>query len=108
MARATSRSFKLTTTLDVSSYSRIEQTSFAERLDAAVYEASDDYPAVTRYYVRHVPESSEIMIGLKIEKVSPDKVENIANMLVDQSIDSVFTGNSHTRPVAEESLLVRA
>lgn len=108
MATKEPRSFKLTTTLNVSSMSVQQQAMVAERLDSAVYEASSGYPTVSQYFVKHIPEDSEIVIGLKIDKVISEKVEAIANSLLDESIDEAFNGGSGDHPVAEESLLVLA
>lgn len=100
------RSFKRITTLNVSSLSADQQASMEKKLDAAVYEASAGYPAVSQYFVKHVPEDSEIAIGLKIDRVNSDKVQGIANALIDASIEAACNGDSDERPVAEESFLV--
>lgn len=108
MSPAEPRSFKITTYWDVSSLSAEQQTSLAGRLDAAVYEASASYPAASQYFVKHVPEDSEIVVGLKIDRVSSDTVKLIADRLLDESMDEAFQGSPEDRPVAEESLLVPA
>lgn len=98
--------FKSTTTLDASSLSPGQQVVMADRLDSAIYEVSVDYPTVSHYYVKYAPENAEIAVGLIIDLVHSDRVEDIVRDLVKQSIDAAVEAAPDQRPVVEGTFLV--
>lgn len=80
------RNYRTTALIDVSASSPQSRERLAEELDRAVYKASAQYPSVTHYFVKLV--DSNIIVGLQLEKVLPQNVQNIVTALVDDSLDS--------------------
>lgn len=96
--------YRITAVIRTDFLSSASKQQFIKNLEQAIYETSADYPAVTHYFVRL--KASEIIVGLQIEKVAPENVENIATLLLQDSIRSTTDNlNLETPPQVEESEL---
>lgn len=80
------RNYRTTALIDVSAMPPQSRQRIADELDKAVYEATAKYPTVTHYLVKLV--ESNIIVGLQIEKVKPQNVQNIAAVLIEDSLES--------------------
>lgn len=98
--------FELRTTINLEEMSDSLQADFNELLKTTVYEASANYPTVKAFFVRYIPEQSEVIVGLRIEKSSDDGIENISDALIRDSLENAIeqVGNQN-RAVIEESEL---
>lgn len=79
--------YRISTVIRVDSLPPESQVRFSEDLEEAIYDTSANYPAVSQYLVKLI--DSEVVVGLQIEKVTPENVENIATALLQDSIRSI-------------------
>ena len=100
------KKFELRTTISLKEIQTSSHTDFHELLKKTIYEASANYPAVKAFFVRYIPRESKIIVGLRIEKSSDDGIENIADALIRDGLETALGqfGN-HNRAVIEESEL---
>lgn len=94
------RNYRTTALIDVSALPPQSRQRLADELDKAVYEATADYPTVTHYLVKL--DDASIIVGLQIEKVEPQNVQNIAAELIEDSLDSIRRSLELSTPVQVE------
>jgi len=100
--------FELTTSLSINGAPESLDT-YVAILDQALAQVLLEYPAVSAYYAVGDPQSVEIEVGLRFEGIAPKYIVDVADEILEKSIDSATKASaSGAVPVREESTLVPA
>ncbi|WP_167046670.1 hypothetical protein [Salinibacterium sp. ZJ454] len=102
------KSYELTVTLSINSDSGDVLDEYVAQLESALVGVIREYPAITAYFVSPDYDVVEIQLGLRFESMPPKYIEDVADEVLDLTIDRAAEALASGAPVREESTLVPA
>lgn len=104
------RDFEITATVNFPTLEPSDLEDFATKLSSAVRETVGDYPSVAAFLIAPETSTGDITFGLRFKGADPRYIRDMADEILEKSVDLVAEreGTSPIEAEREESVLVLA